>query len=414
MMLAVLVQANAQLSPQSFSAIKSPEDAGFSVERLQRLDALMQSFVAEGLAPNVAVFVARNGKVVSYKGYGYRNLETKTPLQKDDLFRIASQSKAIATVALMTLFEQGKFLLDDPISKYIPEFKAPRVLESFDAVTGNYETRPAKSEITIRQLLSHSAGIPYEHPLDKLPAFKVPFFNSTQPDVLADVVKKIAARPLIADPGEKFVYGLNTDVIGYLIEILSGKKLDVYLKEAVTAPLGMNDTYFYLPADKAGRLVELYSKQWADKPLVVSANNDYRFFATTGARTYFSAGAGLISSVEDYAKFCQMLLNFGRFNNRQILGRKTVEMMFRNQIGSSDVWTRQDKFGLGLQIMTEQSRYSDNASTGSLTWGGMYCSEYTIDPKENLILLVFTNVEPYAHYSDLVHKFRISVYQALR
>jgi CubicO group peptidase (beta-lactamase class C family) len=399
---------------QSFSITKSPEETGFLSDRLKTLDALMQSFISEGVAPNAVTFVARHGKIVAYKAYGHRNIETKTPLQKDDIFRIASQTKAIATVGLLTLFEQGKFLLDDPISKYIPEFKNPRVFESYDEATGKYETRPAKSEITIRQLLSHTAGIPYGHPLDKLPEFSIPSLNSTKPDVLGDIVKKIAARPLICDPGEKFVYGLNTDVIGYLIEVLSGKKLDVYLTENVLRPISMKDTYFYLPTEKESRLVELYSKGSTDKPLSVSTNNDNRLFAITGAKTYFSAGAGMVSTIEDYAKFCQMLLNQGSFNNNTILGRKTVEMMARNQIGDLEVWDRKDKFGLGLQIVTEGSHYGDNASVGSLTWGGAYCSEYFIDPNEDMILLVFTNVQPYAHYGDFVRKFRIAVYQALK
>jgi CubicO group peptidase (beta-lactamase class C family) len=403
-----------QKTAQTFTLAKSPEEAGFSTERLNRLGALMQSFVTDGMAPNVVTFVARNGKVVAYNAYGFSNLENKTPLKKDDIFRIASQTKAVATVGLLTLFEQGKFLLDDPISKYIPEFKNPRVLESTDAKTNSFETRPAKSEITIRQLLSHTAGIPYEHPLDSRPEFKVPFFNSSQPDVLEDVIKKLATRPLVADPGEKFVYGLNTDIIGYLIEILSGKKLDVFLKESVLDPLGMKDTHFYLPADKAKRLVELYSKDSENVPLTLHANTEYRLSSTMGAKTYFSAGAGLVSTIEDYAKLCQMLLNYGSFNNKQILGRKTVEMMFRNEIGELEVWDRKDKFGLGLQIITEESHYGANTTPGSLTWGGMYCSEYTIDPKENLILLVFTNVHPYAHYGEFVRKFRIGVYQALK
>lgn len=373
----------------------------------------MQSFIADGIAPNAVTFVARHGKIVAFKAYGYRNIENKTPLQKDDIYRIASQTKPIATVGLLTLFEKGMFLLDDPISKYIPEFKNPRVFESYDEKTGTYETRPAKSEITIRQLLTHTAGIPYGHPLDKLPEFNIPTLNSTKADVLGDVVKKIAARPLICDPGEKFVYGLNTDVIGYLIEVLSGKGLDVFLTENVLRPLGMKDTYFYLPSEKENRLVELYAKGSLDAPLSVSTNNDNRLFSITGAKTYFSAGAGMVSTIENYAKFCQMLLNKGTFNNTTILGRKTVEMMARNQIGDLEVWDRQDKFGLGLQIITEQSHYGDNASIGSLTWGGAYCSEYMIDPKEDMILLVFTNVHPYAHYGDFVRKFRIAVYQAL-
>ncbi|NNV54978.1 serine hydrolase domain-containing protein [Limnovirga soli] len=400
--------------PQSFTVAKSPADAGFSAERLTTLDAMMEAFITEGIAPNAVTFVAHNGKVVYNKAYGYSNLEKKTPVKKDNIYRIASQTKLVATVGLLTLFEQGKFVLDDPISKYIPAFKNPKVLVNYNEATGNYETRPAKSEITIRELLSHTAGIPYEHPLENLPEFKVPYFNSTQPDILADVVNRIAARPLISDPGEKFVYGLNIDVIGYLIEVLSGKKLDVFLKETILDPLGMKDTYFYLPDAKASRLVELYSKPSADAPLTICANNDYRFFATTGAKTYFSAGAGMVSTIEDYAKLCQMILNGGSFNNKQILGRKTVEMMGKNQIGENEVWERQDKFGLGLQIFTNESHHGDNASTGSLSWGGMYCSEYTIDPKENLILLVFTNVHPYAHYNEFVRKFRMGVYQALQ
>ena len=365
--------------------------------------------------------MAHRGKIVHYKAFGYSNLEKKTPLKRDDLYRIASQSKAITTVTLMTLYEEEKFLLDDPISKYIPAFKNPKVLVSYDKndpVGGKYETRPAKSEITIRQLLSHNAGIPYEHPLDKRPEFNVPYFNDTAPDKLEDKINILATRPLLRDPGTDstgagFTYGLNIDIIGRLIEILSGKSFNVAMRERVLEPLGMTDTYFYLPDSKASRLVELYSKSSMDKSLTVHTNNEYRNFATSGARTYFSGGAGLISSVEDYAKFCQMLLNNGTFNNRRILGRKTVEMMLRNQIGAAEVWDRKDKFGLGFQLITEGSRYGSQATPGSYTWGGMYCSEFTIDPKEELILLIFTNVQPYAYYGDFVKKFRIAVYQAL-
>ncbi len=408
--------------PQTFTPAKSPADAGFSAERLTRLDTWLQGLIDQGIAPNAVTFVAHQGKIVHYKAFGYRNLATKTPLRRDDIYRIASQSKAITTVTLMTLFEEEKFLLDDPISKYIPAFKHPTVLVSYDQknpVGGSYHTRPAKGEITIRQLLSHNAGIPYEHPLDNRPEFSVPFFNSTQPDRLEDVVNKLATRPLLRDPGQLdstgtgFTYGLNTDIIGRLIEVLSGKSLDAVLRERVLEPLGMNDTYFYLPDAKANRLVELYAKGSPDKPLVLHPNEAYRHFATSGARTYFSGGAGLVSTVEDYARFCQMLLNGGTFNNRRLLGRKTVEMMLRNQIGAAEVWDRRDKFGLGFQLITDGSHYGDQATPGSYTWGGMYCSEFTIDPKEELILLVFTNVQPYAHYSDFVHKFRTAVYQAL-
>ncbi|GAB3340399.1 serine hydrolase domain-containing protein [Larkinella ripae] len=356
--------------------------------------------------------MARNGKVVHHKAYGFSNLEKKIPLKRDDIYRIASQSKAITTVTLMTLFEEQKFVLDEPISNYIPAFKNPRVLVSVDAEKGTYETRPAKREITIRHLLSHNAGIPYDHPLDKRPEFKVPYLNSLQADKLEEVVNRLAARPLLKDPGEAFTYGLNTDIIGRLVEILSGKPLDVAMRERVLEPLGMNDTYFYLPANKASRLVELYAKS-AGKPLTLHDNVSNRTYPVAGAKTYFAGGAGLVGPIEDYAKFCQMLLNGGTFNNKRILGRKTVDMMLENQIGDAEVWERQDKFGLGFQLITSRSHYGDQATPGAYTWGGAYCSEYTIDPKENLILLVYTNVMPYAHYGDFVRKFRMAVYQAL-
>jgi CubicO group peptidase (beta-lactamase class C family) len=401
---------------QTFSTAKTPTDAGFSADRLQRLDALLQGFVDTGIAPNAVTFVARNGKIVHHKAFGFSNVEKKTALKTDDIFRIASQSKAITTTALMTLFEEGRFMLDEPISKYIPAFKNPRVLTRYDtanAIKGTFQTRPAKSEITIRQLLSHNAGIPYEHPLDQRPEFSVPFFNSVEADKLEDVVNKLAKRPLITDPGTAFVYGLNTDIIGRLVEILSGQPLDIALRERVLEPLGMNDTYFYLPTDKISRLVELYDKGDAAKPLKLNTNAAYRNSSVWGAKTYFSGGAGLVSTIDDYARFCQMMLNGGTFNSKKILSRKTVDMMLKNQIGSSEVWDRRDKFGLGFQLITPNTHYADQATPGSFTWGGMYCSEFTIDPAENLILLVFTNVQPYAHYGDFVRKFRAVVYQAL-
>lgn len=408
-------------SPQTFTIPKSATEAGFSADRLKRLDTWLQGLIDQGIAPNAVTFVAHKGKIVHYKAFGYKNLEKKIPLKRDDMYRIASQSKAITTVTLMTLYEEEKFLLDYPISKYIPAFKNPRVLVKYDKndPTGSsYETRPAKGEITIRQLLSHNAGLPYEHPLDKRPEFSIPFFNSLAADKLENAINKLAKRPLLRDPGSDstgagFTYGLNTDIIGRLVEILSGKPLDVAMRERVLAPLGMNDTYFYLPDTKASRLVELYSKSSMDKPLTLHTNEAYRHSSTTGAKTYFSGGAGLISTAEDYAKFAQMLLNGGLFNNQRVLGRKTVEMMLRNQIGAAEVWDRKDKFGLGVQLITENSRYGDQASPGSFGWGGMYCSEFTVDPKEQLVMVIFTNVQPYAYYSDFVRKFRIAVYQAL-
>ncbi len=400
--------------PAQFSTATDVEQAGFSVKRLARIDAHLQQLIDRGIAPNAVTFIARKGKIVHHKAFGYRNLEQKTPLREDDIFRIASQTKALTSVAVMMLYEEGKFLLEDPVSNYIPAFKNPRVLESVDTEGKTLKTRPAKSEITIRQLLTHTAGIPYEHEMDKILGLKIPYIHSADADVLADVVSQIARRPLLHDPGQAYTYGLNTDVLGYLVEVVSGVKLDVFFRRRILDPLGMKDTYFYLPDSKANRLVELYAKPTADSPLAVSQSASMRNYPVSKAKSYFSGGAGLVSTIGDYAKFCQMMLNQGEFNGTRLLGRKTVEMMTRNQIENLEVWERQDKFGLGFQVFTDRSRYGDQATVGAFAWGGAYCSEYTIDAKEELICLVFTNVLPYAQGDEVTRKFRVLVYQALK
>jgi CubicO group peptidase (beta-lactamase class C family) len=400
--------------PQSFTPATTPEEVGISSERLKRLDDFLQGYVDKGIVPNAVTFIARKGKIVHQKTFGFSNLEKKTPLKKDDIFRIASQTKALTSTAIMMLYEEGKFLLDEPISKYIPAFKGPSVLVSYDEKNrSRYITRPAKTEITIRHLLTHTAGIPYEHPLQDLPEFKVPFFASLEKETLADVIPKLAKRPLVSEPGEAFVYGLNTDILGYLIEIVSGMSFNDFLKKRILTPLNMNDTYFYLPSEKANRLVELYSKEKKDDKLSVHTNNTYRQFALEGGKSYYSGGAGLVSTIEDYAKLCQMLLNKGQFNNQRLLSHSTVNLMTRNQIGNLEYWDRGDGFGFGFGVGKEFSKYYDPAAPGAYGWGGMYCSEYTIDPNEDLIALVFTNVHPFSWYGDFVKKFRVLVYQAV-
>jgi len=401
-------------APQKFT-ISTPEDAGFSADRLQRLDFYLQQLIDAGHAPNAITFVAHQGKIAHYKTYGHSNIERKEKLRKDDIFRWASQTKAITSVALMILFEEGRFLLEDPVSKYIPSFKNPQVLERYDSRTQQVHTRAAKSEITIRHLLSHTAGIPYNNPLEGHVRFStLNFLPSITDQTLEQTIPLLGERPLIADPGEEFVYGPNTDVLGYLIEILSGKSLADFLQERIFSPLGMTDTYFYLPENKSGRLVNLYTLENSGDPLRLHSNVGYRNYPLNRKGRYFLGGAGLVGTIEDYAKFCQMILNGGSFNEHQILNRRTIALMTQNQIGDLEVWNRKDKFGLGFQIITEKSQYGDLASPGSLTWGGMFSTEYTIDLEEELILLIYTNVDPYLYERELARKFRILVYQALK
>ncbi|TAH08994.1 MAG: class A beta-lactamase-related serine hydrolase [Sphingobacteriia bacterium] len=399
------------LNDFNFETTSKPADVGFSANRLTYIDSLLSKYIQTGMMPNAVTFIARKGKVVHYKAYGYKSIERKELLKKDDIFRIASQTKALTSVALMMLYEKGMFLLDDPIEQYIPEFKHTKVLLSLNTSDTSYTTRPAKTPITIRHLLNHTSGIPYGNAIYE--KNKIPGVNSLEPITIGAVVKKLAGLPIEHDPGEKFTYGFNTDVLGYLIEVLSGMPLDQYFQKYIFEPLEMNDSYFYLPAHKVSRLVTLYSKDSLNSPFYISTSIANQTYPYAGAQKYFSGGAGVVGPIGDYAKFCMMLLNGGSYNGKQLLGRKTIDLMTTNQIGDLEVWDTKDKFGLGFQVFSEKGLKSVPGSVGAFKWGGMYNTDYIIDPKEELIMLVYTNVHPYANPS-INQRFRVLVYQALQ
>ncbi|MBX2914788.1 MAG: beta-lactamase family protein [Cyclobacteriaceae bacterium] len=391
-----------------------PEQAGLSPERLQRVDQMVTGFVTNGQIPGAVVLIARHGKIVYHKAYGYSNLENKTPLKPNDIFRIASQSKAITSLAVMMLFEEGKFLLDEPVSKYIPEFKNPRVLVNFNEKDSSYFTEPAKSEPTIRQLLTHTSGIDYAGIGSKegkaiFAKAGVPSGIGNHEGVLADKMKTLAKLPLKHHPGERYTYGLNTDVLGYLVEIWSGMSLDQFFKTRIFTPLGMNDTYFYLPAEKHNRLVTLYEAR--DGKLAKPTGKIYDGVSPeypTLAGTYYSGGAGLSSTVEDYAKFLQLFLNGGVYNGKRLLSRKTVELMLTSQVQPPLT----NQIGLGFGLETVANDYQSIFSIGSFSWGGAFNTHYWADPKEKLVGLIFTNMynSPVWAIGD---KFKIATYQAI-
>lgn len=390
--------------------------ATFDEQRLARLDTAFQRLVDKGVIPHAVTFVAHHGRVVHNKAFGYSNIENKVACRTDDIFRIASQTKAITAVAILTLFEEGKLLLDEPVKKYIPEFANPQVLVSFEAKDSSFTTRPAKSDITIRQLLTHTSGISYgsgnsRKMYDKMGIPVSPLYTLDN-KTLGDVIKRLAKCPLEFDPGEKFSYGMSIDVLGYLIEVVSGKPVDVYMKEKIFDPLGMNDTYFYVPENKQNRIVTLY-QHLQNKPLEPNrdANGIYQIFPYSGAGTFFSTGAGLCGTIGDYAKFCQMILNKGTFNGKQILSRKTVEMMCKNAVGD-----KRGEIGFGLAFDDFRAQYShlSVASEGSLRWGGMFGTDYLIDPQEDLILLFYINLQPNYTGTDFKVLFHNLVYQALK
>jgi len=408
------------LAAQSVKSLTpgKPEENGMSAERLARIDQTLNEYVTKGYAPGATALIVRNGKIVYEKSFGYSDLENKTPLKNDNIFRIASQSKAITSLAVMMLWEEGKFTLDEPISKYIPEFKNPKVLVWFNDKDSTYSAQPAKSEITIRQLLTHSSGIGYAsigtkefNAISAKAHVPSGIGDSNPSDVLADKMKILGTLPLRHNPGEQWTYGLNNDVLGYFVEVLSGLSFDEFLRQRVFKPLGMNDTYFYLPKEKQNRLVSLYEfKKDKDnelvKPSVIYDKVDPNYPNTAGK--YFSGGAGLSSTVEDYAKFLQMVLNKGEYNGVRLLSRKTVELMLTNQLQSPIA----EKVGLGFGLETAENDYKSPFTIGSFSWGGAFSTNYWADPKEKLIALIYTNIYSNKH-GELMEKYKALVYQSI-
>ena len=405
----------AQKSSTTVLQEAKPEKAGMSAERLQRLDRVLQEYVDKNYIPGAVALIARNGKIVYYKSVGHSDAEAKENLKRDDIFRIASQTKAITSVGVMMLYEEGRFLLDDPISKYIPVFRKPQVLDTFNKQDTTFTTVPAKREVTIRDLLTHTSGISYPsiggpEATAIYAKNKIPSGIGTPHDKLADAMNALAKQPLLHQPGERFTYGLNTDVLGYLIETVSGQPLDQFFKNRIFEPLGMKDTWFYLPAEKHDRLVKLYTEGENKKlqPTPVRGNQTPDFPKLAGS--YFSGGAGLSSTVHDYAVFLQMLLNKGEYNGRRLLSPATVHLMTTNQIG--DVNMGDNKFGLGFAIATEKGAARTPVSVGTFDWGGIFGTTYWVDPKEGIVALLYTNKLPNS-YGDLGDKFRVLVYQAI-
>ena len=390
-----------------------PEEAGFSTERLARIDQTIQEHLTAGHIPGAVVFIARNGKIVYHKAFGYSDVDAKTPLKKDDIFRMASQSKAITSLAIMMLWEENKLQLDDPVSKFIPEFKNPRVMTRFNLADSSYTSEPAKSEVTIRQLLTHTSGIDYAGIGSQ--EFKAIYakagissgIGGEAGPTIGEKMKKLGTLPLKHHPGERFTYGLNTDVLGYIVEIASGKSFDEFLRTRIFQPLGMKDTHFYLPKEKHERLVGLH-QQTANGVSVVRGKIydgfDPDYPKVQG--TYYSGGAGLSGTIEDYAKFLQLFINGGSFNGTRLISRKTVELMLTNQIPDLQA----DPFGLGFGLETSKTDHREPSTLGSFTWGGAFNTSYWGDPKEKIVALIYTNIYG-ARYGNM--GFKTLVYQAV-
>jgi CubicO group peptidase (beta-lactamase class C family) len=380
-----------------------PEQVGMSSERLARIRTAMQRYVDRGLVPGVVMLVARRGRVVNFDAIGYRDVESKAPMTTDTIFRIASMTKPIASVALMMLYEEGHFLLSDPISKFLPEFGNMKIAQPTTPSAGSespYKLVPATKPITFKHVLTHTAGFPNNYRGITREDFAKNYPRKNTSETIADVVKRLATMPLNFNPGEAWEYGPATDVVGRLVEVISGMTLDEYLRRKIFEPLKMSDTHFYVPASKLGRFAANYQPDSANGnkiKLVEAPTAESRYVKPP--HNYFSGAGGLASTAADYVRFHQMMLNGGELDGVRILGRKTVELMTTNHIGDLPIWLTGPGFGFGLgySIVKDIGVTGQAGSAGAYGWGGAFCTYFQVDPKEELIGIVMTQVRPYDH-----------------
>ncbi len=379
-----------------------PEEVGVSAERLQRIHPVMQGYVDEGQVSGFLTAIARRGKVVHFETVGMRDIENSKPVEPDTLFRIYSMSKPITSVAIMMLYEEGRFHLDTPAAKFIPEFKNMQVYNEDQT-----ETRDAEKPITIKHLLTHTAGFTYgwgNKPVDKLYG-EASLLKSSK--TLAEMVQNLAEIPLVHEPGERWTYGVSTDVLGYLVEVIAEMPFEEFLQTRLFQPLGMVDTGFSVPAEKAHRFAALYRytknegmKLEKAPPL---ANEDLGFFP--------AGGSGLVSTAADYLRFSQMLLNGGELDGARILGRKTVELMRQPHHRWGKGGKGSGGFGLGFAVVTDVSQADILESVGNFSWGGAAATTFWIDPQEELIGVLMTQLMNNPH--PFQQQFKVLTYQAL-
>ncbi|GAB4130529.1 MAG: serine hydrolase domain-containing protein [Acidobacteriota bacterium] len=384
-----------------------PAEVGMSAERLARLSAVMRQYVDNQRVAGLVTLVIRDGKVAHLGTYGYLDLEKKTPMRPDAIFRIASQSKAVTTAAVMILQEEGRLLLSDPVSKYLPEFSHVRVATR---ESGAYREEPAKRPITIRDLLTHTAGISYGGGAAEA-AYRwedlYGWYFADHDETIGEAIRRLATLPIDAQPGEKYIYGFNTDILGRVVEVVSGQSLADFFQERIFTPLKMTDTHFFLPPEKVARFTPVYGHDPAGRLYLVEPadRNDY----VSGPRKCYSGGAGLLSTARDYGRFLLALLNGGTLEGVRILSRKSVELMTSNHVGDK---FGDRGFGLGFWITEHVGRSGQMGSVGAFGWGGAYYTTYWVDPQERLVALLMCQLLP-ARDMDLHPKFSTLVYQAL-
>ena len=377
------------------------ENSRIDLERLKVVEELLTDDINNNKIPGAVVLVGNEKGIVYQKAFGVKNPLTNEKYSTDDIFRIASMTKAITSVAVLKLWEDGRINLDDPIEKYIPEFKDTEILETFNEKDSSYSSKPSTKKITIRQLLTHTSGVGYDF-IDGNPSIKAIFHKKKQSfmkngvmcfcdeDVtIGEAIRNLAEVPLHHEPGEKFTYSMGLDVLGYMIEIVTGKKLDVFYREEIFDPLDMNDTYFYLPDSKKERLVPVQTKK--DDDWVIFEDDRFNEnYPVEGKRKFFAGGCGLSSTVEDYYKFLSVFLNNGKYKGKSFIGKQTNDLLFQNQLP--------DTFGFGiglaLGIVLEKDLKSGGTGTaGTLLGGGYWNTSCFTDPNDKVIGIIFKQTQ---------------------
>jgi CubicO group peptidase (beta-lactamase class C family) len=384
LLLLTALPAHAQRLPTA-----SPESVGMSSERLQRLDATLQRYIDDDMVAGVVSLVARDGKVVHHSALGSRYIEGNQPMTTDDLFVIMSMTKPIVSTALMMLFEEGWFLLDDPISKYAPEFENKTVVVEGQ---GASQRVPAARPITFRHILTHTAGVDPDRDLLTDAERAMAGRNGT----LAETMAARGALPLAFHPGDEWNYGSSTDYVAYMVERISGQRVDRFLQERIFAPLGMVDTHYNVPASKLDRVAAVYSPTGPGRTI------ELRRPPEVSETSYFGGVAGLSSTTADYFRFAQMILNGGELDGVRLLSPSTVNLMISNHTGDKNIYIRgRDAYGFGLSfsMVTDPDNSREALTPGSFGWGGAWGTVFWIDPSEETVMIFMTQISSYGHFN---------------
>ena len=377
------------------------ENSRIDLDRLKVVEGLITDVINNNKIPGAVVLVGNEKGIVYQKAFGVKNPLTNEKYAIDDIFRIASMTKAITSVAVLKLWEDGRINLDDPIEKYIPEFKDTEILETFNEKDSSYTSKPSTKKITIRQLLTHTSGVGYDF-IDGNPSIKAIFHKKKQSfmkngvmcfcdeDVtIGEAIRNLADVPLHHEPGEKFTYSMGLDVLGYMIEIVSGKKLDVFYREEIFDPLEMNDTYFYLPDSKKERLVPVQTKK-DDNWVIFEDDRFNENYPVEGERKFFAGGCGLSSTVEDYYKFLSVFLNNGKYKGKSFIGKQTNDLLFQNQLPDTF------GFGIGLAlgiVLEKDLKNGGTGTAGTLLGGGYWNTSCFTDPNDKVIGIIFKQTQ---------------------